>query len=537
MADMIPVECDLTRRPMSERIVFDAIRKNLTDEWHVFHSFDYVTRDLTRKRWDGEIDFLLYHPQKGMLVIEVKGGAISYRNGKWYQEDRPIDPVEQAKRNKYAVMRLLQDSLHKAIPLKFAHCVCFPSCGMEEVWPAEAREIVLTGPGLPYIEKFASQVLDDTQIPSNLRGSVSEEEILRVLSPVFEYGKKLSERFCIEEQQFFLFTEQQCAILDALENFPRLQIRGCAGSGKTILAVKKAEKLASRGAKVLLLCFNQLLAEYLHQATKDFPNIKAAAFFEFCIELLEIPEEQVGKYRTNPRLYSEVLPNLLKVFLSKTCFCYDAVVVDEGQDFTPEAWEVISMLVPEGGPFYIFYDPDQNIFTKKLSLPDFGLPPVQLTKNCRNTKKIFEALKPYQTTESVVMESAPEGAAVHIMHGDCRKLLEQELERLIMTEQVPLQDIVILGGHSLEHTSIGKAPEVGRFHIVNRPAKIGAMEVAYFTYMKYKGCESKVVILLDVDDSDARWAGKNGLYTAMSRAVHQLIILHPKATVQPYAAS
>ena len=86
---MIPVECDLTRRPMSERIVFDAIKKNLSDEWHVFHSFDYVTRDLNRKRWDGEIDFLLYHPQKGMLVIEVKGGAISYRNGQWYQEDRP----------------------------------------------------------------------------------------------------------------------------------------------------------------------------------------------------------------------------------------------------------------------------------------------------------------------------------------------------------------------------------------------------------------------------------------------------------------
>ena len=105
------------------------------------------------------------------------------------------------------------------------------------------------------------------------------------------------------------------------------------------------------------------------------------------------------------------------------------------------------------------------------------------------------------------------------------KLLEQELERLTMTEQVPLQDIVILGGHSLEHTSIGANPDVGRFHIVNRTAKIGAMEIAYFTYMKYKGCESKVVILLEVDDEDERWANKNGIYTAMSRAVHQLIMI------------
>lgn len=525
MPTLIPAECDLTQRPMSERIVFDAIKKHLSGEWYVFHSFDYVSRDLNKKRWDGEIDFLLYHPRKGMLVIEVKGGTISYRNGQWYQENRPIDPVEQAKRNKYAVMRLLQDALHRAIPIKFAHCVCFPSCGTREIWPAEAQEIVLTGDGLPYIEYFASKVLEDTQIPDNIYGNISPEDVLRVLSPFFEYGKKLSERIGIEKKQFFLFTEQQCAILDALENFPRLQIRGCAGSGKTIMAVKKAERLASQGKNVLLLCFNQLLAEYLKREVKAHQNIKAAAFFEFCIELMKIPEKQIEKYRNDQRLYSIVLPKLLKDYLYKTCLCYDAIVVDEGQDFTPEAWNVISMLVVDEGPFYIFYDPDQNIFNKELTLPDFGIPPVVLTKNCRNTKKIFEVLKPYQTTASVILESSPDGADVHIMHGDSRQILEQELERLVMTEQVPLQDIVILGGHALKHTSLGDNPTAGRFHIVNRNAKIGAMEIAYFTYMKYKGCESKVVILLDVDDTDERWNNKNGIYTAMSRAMHQLIII------------
>ena len=58
MAVMIPIECDLSRRPMSEQIVFEVIKKNLSNEWYVFHSFDYVTRDLNKKRWDGEIDFL-----------------------------------------------------------------------------------------------------------------------------------------------------------------------------------------------------------------------------------------------------------------------------------------------------------------------------------------------------------------------------------------------------------------------------------------------------------------------------------------------
>lgn len=271
MAKMIPAECDLARRPMSEQCVFEAIKKNLSDEWMVFHSFDYLTRDLNRKRWDGEIDFLLYHPGKGFLVIEVKGGAISYRDGQWFQEDRVIDPVEQAKRNKYAVRKLLEEGLNRTIPLKFAHAVCFPSCKVQEIWPVEAQGIVITGDLFQQLEKIVNRILNDTQIPHDLCGSVPAEDVLRILSPIFEYGSRLSERIDIEEKQFFLFTEQQCAILDALDNFKHLQIQGCAGSGKTIMAVKKAERLADQGKNVLLLCFNQMLAEHLRKSVKKYP--------------------------------------------------------------------------------------------------------------------------------------------------------------------------------------------------------------------------------------------------------------------------
>ena len=525
MAVLIPPECDLNRRPMSERIVFDAVKSNLSNDWYVFHSFDYVARGLYQKRWDGEIDFLLYHPEKGILILEVKGGSVSYRNGQWFQEDRPMDPVGQARKNKYAVMNLLQESLNREIPLKFAHAVCFPSCGVQEVWPLEAQGLVLTGPGLPYIEHFAAKVLEDTPLPSKLLGfNILPAEILRVFSPFFEYGKKLSERIGIEEKQFFLFTEQQCAILAALEKFPRLQIRGCAGSGKTIMALRKARNAARQGKSVLLLCYNQLLAEHLQKEVRDYPGITAAAFFEYCIEVMKIPETQIAKYRRNPKLYSDVLPKVLQEYLDRTGLTYDAVVVDEGQDFSGAAWKVISRLAASDGDFYIFYDPDQNIFNSELSLPDFGLPPVVLTRNCRNTKKIFEAITPYRSIPSEIMENSPSGSDVIVRRGDMRELLNAELERLVMVEQVPLQDIVVLGGHSLRNTSIGTVTKIGRFHLVERTAKIGAMEIAYFTYMKFKGCESKVVILLDVDENDRRW-GKEGMYTAMSRAVHQLIIL------------
>ena len=183
---------------------------------------------------------------------------------------------------------------------------------------------------------------------------------------MFEYGSKLKERIDVEEKQFFLFTEEQCAILDMLERFNMLQICGCAGSGKTVMAIKKAERLASENKKVLLLCFNQLLARHLKKSINDNPNITAAAFFDFCIDTLKIPKEQIKPYENNPKLYDNVLPDLLKKHIQKSCLCYDAVIVDEGQDFTKEAWNAISLLPVVDGHFYIFYDPDQNIYTGEL---------------------------------------------------------------------------------------------------------------------------------------------------------------------------
>ena len=529
---MIPAECDLEQRPLSEQIVFNAIKKYLSKEWKVFHAFDYISRDKENKIFDGEIDFLLYLPDHGFIVIEVKGGQISHKDGQWLQDGHKIDPVKQACKNKYAVLELLQQRLGKAIPLKFAHAVCFPSCEQQPIWPVEAKDIVLTKSELPQLEFFARQLLAATAIPNNIGGFISDPEIMCVLNPIFEYGTRMSqkisaEQFCVEEECFFHLTEQQCSLLSSLEQFRRMTICGCAGSGKTIMAIKKAKQLADQGKKVLLLCYNQLLAKYLKNSVAEYPEIQAVAFFDFCIELLQIPDEKLEGCKTHPQLYSNLLPKFLRTYIAKTCLYYDAVIVDEGQDFTKEAWDVISLLPEENGYFYVFYDENQNIYNKDLYLPDFGYPSFILNKNCRNTKNIFDRLQPYQSAANRIMENAPQGADVRTYHGDVRKHLAQELTRLMIDEKIQPEDIVILGGHLLEHTLLGVNPQVGDFRVVSTEQPLQDGEVRYFTYMKYKGCESKIVILLDVDDNDPRWNDR-GIYTAMSRAVHELIILYLK---------
>src|SRR2546421_3002294 len=86
----------------AEPKVFRALRDGLLDQWEVFHSAGLLNRDPVEGLKHGEIDFVLCHPDKGVLCLEVKGGGIRCRNGKWFRtrKGRPDehfkDPFEQA---------------------------------------------------------------------------------------------------------------------------------------------------------------------------------------------------------------------------------------------------------------------------------------------------------------------------------------------------------------------------------------------------------------------------------------------------------
>ena len=85
MAVMYPrtlLEDDLKSR--AEGKVFDALEKRLGDGWEVFHSVGWVSRDKEKGSDDGEIDFVIAHPERGVLCLEVKGGGIECKHGEWF---------------------------------------------------------------------------------------------------------------------------------------------------------------------------------------------------------------------------------------------------------------------------------------------------------------------------------------------------------------------------------------------------------------------------------------------------------------------
>ena len=81
---------------VAEEVVYAALRKGLPKGWYAWHSLRIRTGDGLL----GEGDFVIVDPQRGMLVLEVKGGQTEQRDGRWLQNSRPMDqaPLEQALR-------------------------------------------------------------------------------------------------------------------------------------------------------------------------------------------------------------------------------------------------------------------------------------------------------------------------------------------------------------------------------------------------------------------------------------------------------
>ena len=119
-----------------EKKVYEALR-SLSDQYTVLYSLSWV--GINADRTIGEADFVILHPVKGILVIEVKSGEIEFKDRKWIQTNtrsgvsKRIDPLGQARKSQFELMdRLYEADLNFKIPM-MCYCAWFPTIEM----PAE----------------------------------------------------------------------------------------------------------------------------------------------------------------------------------------------------------------------------------------------------------------------------------------------------------------------------------------------------------------------------------------------------------------
>ena len=534
MARMILELISPDTKSQAEVRAFNLFKNSFDDSWTVFHSYRLRGENLDGKLIDSEIDFLLFNPKYGLMVFEVKGGVISFSsNGKCYQNNRQIsDPEFQARINKYSLLKMLKRRLKATLPLKVAHAVYFPDSFVETaVLPPAYDSVVFSGCDTPYLEKCLIELLSRIKVNKYCELSDSVSRIfLEKLNPNTELGNTMLDRLEQNKQLFPVITEIQAQLLDFIGSYKRALIQGCAGSGKTIMAIKKARELALQNKKVLLLCYNSLLSEKLKDAVKDLNEfIHARTYHSFCVKLLCSNNEAEYDYNS-VEFWDEVIPELMQDYLSKNKFDYDAVIIDEAQDFRYQYWLNIIEQVKEDTICYVFYDSAQNIFGTDFELP-FQAVPFTLNRVCRNSVSIIDYMRNHVDFEIKPFEASPVGEDVKIVNIGGKdsgiKELKKTVSELIKNNKVKPENITILGAHSFS-TTFGcesiKYSDVAIVDGVSEQNPKADFLINYYTFMKFKGCESDVVILYGVDLNDSRW--RNGIYTAASRARSLLYVLN-----------
>ncbi len=135
-----------------------------------------------------------------------------------------------------------------------------------------------------------------------------------------------------DDREIVRLTEEQFHLLRFLSRRRRVAIGGCAGAGKTFLATEKAKQLAREGFRTLLTCYNRPLADHLALVTAGTENLEVLGFHQLCYRFAK--EAGLSMPTANDHVFQEQYPDLLLQAASLlTDRLYDAIIVDEGQDF------------------------------------------------------------------------------------------------------------------------------------------------------------------------------------------------------------
>jgi hypothetical protein len=551
MADTPRPEID-TASSTAEIRLLAAFAHQLDNEHVVLHSVAWISKPGGQGPRDGELDLLICHPRHGVLVVEVKGGRIDLDYGatRWTSADHNgvthaiKNPFQQAKRGKYGVLEKLKENPAwqrlRIGRFTLGHAAFFPDvhdCA-RLAGPDAPLEIIGDHCDMERLAAWTERAFSYWREENRSEGRGDEigprgvEIIRQIFARVVWARPLLSARLKDEESERIELTERQAAVLDFLGRQRRVMIAGGAGTGKTVIAREKAVRLADEGLRTLLVCYNRGLADYLREQSVGVSNLDIASFHQVCHRWIERAKNELGRElvaevrRDYPRgsLYDQLQPIALAMAVDLRGPAYDAIIVDEDQDFGDEFWLPIEMLLskPDESILYIFLDENQDIYRRSAAIPVKG-EPIVLDRNCRNTARIHAAAYRYYKGTAI---EAPTISGLEVEFVTAVGIAAQTraistlITRLVAKEGVPPHEIAVLlcdatdrdtRERALVASSIPRGAKFGRLE-ANAPGTITVDSVA-----RFKGLERTVVILWALE-SCSRIRNRETLYVGLSRA-------------------
>lgn len=533
----------------SEREVLAAL-KTLPPEAHVFTRLAILDPETNRDR---EFDFLVLHPELGIVIVEVKGQGVEPRGDHWVRlhKDGSVQrlaetPGEQLTQQQYLLLHFLKRADLGFVP-QITRVLALPSL------PLRAGQSL--GPDLPPCRILTRDKLRQPFLA--LREAVSGgrpwehwqnleqakpyrihkdklQDLLRVLAPRLLPPASLAE---LMEAEGEVQDQQAQFLLDHLaHNFSqaRYHVCGAPGSGKSLLARKVARLWAAEGRKVLMVAFNKALTYATQNAMDDLIRSNQAVvstYHDLAVNLLD-EAQALPAFTPGPAFFNVDLPAAMKANASALRGRWDALVVDEAQDLEP-AWveQLLGLLRdPHRNPVLVLEDPAQSLFREARHT--LGQP-WRLELSLRQHPAIRRAAilsMPNCGWALPGVDETSDGASEAVVErtsspATWKKDLAAVLEGLHQ-EGLEAAQVLILAPHRPATLGIEDGETLGPW-TVNAVSdwwegdKAGHVRLG--TVQGFKGLEADAVVYLA-----PAYRHKDGprlRYTALSRARHRVIIL------------
>lgn len=505
--------------------IFESL-KQLPNDWYIYHSLNWKDRSKNGRITWGEADFVIFNKNYGILVVEVKSGGISFKDGKWLQTrldnseiNEMKNPFNQANRSKYKLIDEIDYKLPYGDRCFIDKAVWFPSISNDELQKANLpleydSKLILTKESL---NNPLQSILSIYNFYNSTRYTMlsrnNENVILETIMPSFNLVPSASNIKDEADYVFYQLTNEQKKVLDFISDQQTVAIQGSAGTGKTFIAVEQAKRLSS-DKKVLFLCFNKFLYYHLDNKCK-LNNVDYYNLHTF-----------LSKNSSDDISTDEKCLKALKSIDFANTLDYQAIIIDEAQDINDkiliEFYEICKRL---NYNLYLFYDKNQMLFQNKLPkcLEEFDCK-LTLTKNCRNTLKIVQTINSVFNINTQANGFSVSGVMPTFYFVDTD--IQNKLRLIIndyLNDGFNQKDITILTLSTEDESCLNGITQIGNYKINHESNEDG---IFFTTSKKFKGLESNIIIVIDFDAKQySDYEYMKNLYVSLSRARQRLSLI------------
>jgi hypothetical protein len=414
-------------------------------------------------------DFIVFHPHRGLLVLEVKDWkldtiqSIDKQSAAIFTNQgvkQVLNPLEQARQYLYAVTNKLEKDPQLVWPsgslkgkpfFPYGHGVVLANITRKQFDATDLGEVLAAH--LVICQDEMTENVDEEEFqarfwqmfPIKFTMKLSLPQIDRIRWHLFPEVRIVTQHDLFEESGhktielpdvLRVMDIQQEQLARSLGEGHRV-IHGVAGSGKTLILAYRAEHLAKMCTRpILILCYNKTLAAKLSSVIQKKgleQRVNVVNFHAWCVRQLSAYHVAKPAQNTDLNLYFEACVERVIGAVERGMIPtaqYDAVLIDEGHDFKPEWFKlIVQMIHPDSKSLLVLYDDAQSIYAgvKKLKF-SFSSVGIQaqgrttiLKLNYRNTAEILavarafadELLSPHEEEEDQAPTLQPMSTGRH----------------------------------------------------------------------------------------------------------------------------